>query len=110
MPRARHKAGVVERPGWCGPAERSDKHFAITTIRPLDADHFFAGLNFVCRGLPPDQRKLTPQYSNGLVYWKLNRSKAIPNVARSWLAEASGRRTVAAVSRFGSEVICVPLY
>ncbi len=45
IPTAKHRVGVVERPGWGGPTERPGKHFVITTLRPLDTESFFAELN-----------------------------------------------------------------
>jgi esterase/lipase superfamily enzyme len=47
VPTAKHRVGVVERPGWPGSAEDREKYFSITALRPLGADGFFADLN--CR-------------------------------------------------------------
>jgi esterase/lipase superfamily enzyme len=45
VPTREHKLGVAERPGRYGPAERPEKHFAVTTLRPMEPDRFFADLN-----------------------------------------------------------------
>jgi len=45
IPTGKHKAGVVERPAWYESTGSPDKYFAITTLRPLETDPFFAELN-----------------------------------------------------------------
>ncbi len=45
VPTGRHSPGVVERPRWYGPPAHPEKYFAITALRPLEADRFFADLN-----------------------------------------------------------------
>jgi esterase/lipase superfamily enzyme len=45
IPTREHKLGAVERPAWFGPQQRPEKYFAITTLRPLAPDRFFADLN-----------------------------------------------------------------
>jgi len=45
VPTGRHHAGTVERPSWYKPAEHPEKHFVITTLKPLGPDAFFADLN-----------------------------------------------------------------
>jgi esterase/lipase superfamily enzyme len=45
VPTGRHKPAVVERPGLYRPPEHPAKYFAVTTLRPLEPDRFFADLN-----------------------------------------------------------------
>jgi len=45
LPTREHQPGVVERPGWYGPLKQPEKYFAITALRPLETDRFFADLN-----------------------------------------------------------------